>query len=49
MEGSLRDLGVERIDLYQLHRVDPATPIEETMGVFRALRDEGKIGRGRPV
>jgi pyridoxine 4-dehydrogenase len=43
VEGSLRDLGVERIDLYQLHRVDPATPIEETMGVFKALRDEGKI------
>jgi pyridoxine 4-dehydrogenase len=43
VEGSLRDLGVERIDLYQLHRVDPATPIEETMGVFRALREEGKI------
>ncbi|MDB5496002.1 MAG: putative oxidoreductase [Phenylobacterium sp.] len=43
VEGSLRDLGVERIDLYQLHRVDPATPIEETMSVFRTLRDEGKI------
>jgi pyridoxine 4-dehydrogenase len=43
VEGSLRDLGVEQIDLYQLHRVDPATPIEETMAVFRALRDEGKI------
>jgi pyridoxine 4-dehydrogenase len=43
VEGSLRDLGVDRIDLYQLHRVDPAVPIEETMGVFRALRDEGKI------
>jgi pyridoxine 4-dehydrogenase len=43
VEGSLRDLGVERIDLYQLHRVDPATPIEETLRVFRALRDEGKI------
>lgn len=43
VEGSLRDLGVERISLYQLHRVDPATPIEETVGVFRALRDEGKI------
>jgi aryl-alcohol dehydrogenase-like predicted oxidoreductase len=43
VEGSLRDLGVERIDLYQLHRVDPAIPIEETMAVFRALRDEGKI------
>jgi aryl-alcohol dehydrogenase-like predicted oxidoreductase len=43
VEGSLRDLGVDRIDLYQLHRVDPATPIEETMRVFGALRDEGKI------
>ena len=43
LERSLRLLGVERIDLYQLHRVDPAVPIEETMGVFRALRDEGKI------
>lgn len=43
VERSLRNLGVQRIDLYQLHRVDPATPIEETMRVFRALRDEGKI------
>jgi aryl-alcohol dehydrogenase-like predicted oxidoreductase len=43
VEGSLRDLGVERIDLYQLHRVDPATPIEDTMAVFRALQNEGKI------
>ena len=43
LERSLRLLGVERIDLYQLHRVDPATPIEETMRVFRALRDEGRI------
>jgi len=43
VDGSLRDLGVERIGLYQLHRVDPATPIEETMDVFRALRKEGKI------
>ena len=43
LERSLGLLGVERIDLYQLHRVDPTTPIEETMRVFRALRDEGKI------
>jgi aryl-alcohol dehydrogenase-like predicted oxidoreductase len=42
-DGSLRDLGVERIDLYQLHRVDPRVPIEETMGVLTRLRDEGKI------
>jgi len=43
VEGSLRDLGLERIDLYQLHRVDPAFPIEHTMGVLARLRDEGKI------
>lgn len=43
VEKSLSDLGVSCIDLYQLHRVDPKTPIEETMRVFRALRDEGKI------
>ena len=43
IEGSLRDLGVECITLYQLHRVDPKIPLEETMLVFRALRDEGKI------
>jgi pyridoxine 4-dehydrogenase len=43
VEGSLRDLGIPRIDLYQLHRVDPATPVEETMRVFRALKEEGKI------
>jgi len=43
VEGSLRDLGVERIDLYQLHRVDPAIPIEETMELLRAAASEGKI------
>ena len=43
VEGSLRDLGVERIDLYQLHRVDPAIPIEDTMGTFQVLQAEGKI------
>ncbi len=43
IEGSLRDLGVPCIDLYQLHRIDPATPIETTMRVFKALREEGKI------
>ena len=43
LEGSLRKLGVERIDLYQLHRIDPEIPVEETMRVFKALRDEGKI------
>lgn len=43
VEGSLRDLGVPQIDLYQLHRIDPATPLEVTMRVFRALKNEGKI------
>ena len=43
VEGSLRKLALECIDLYQLHRIDPAIPVEETMGIFRDLRDEGKI------
>jgi aryl-alcohol dehydrogenase-like predicted oxidoreductase len=43
-EGSLRRLGVERIDLYYQHRVDPATPIEETVRAMAELVQEGKIG-----
>ena len=43
VEGSLRDLGLERIDLYQLHRLDPAVPIEDSIGILARLRDEGKI------
>ena len=43
LEGSLERLGVETIDLYQLHHVDPDVPIAETMGALRAFRDEGKI------
>ena len=42
-EDSLRRLGVETIDLYYLHRVDPDVPIEDTMGAFAGLRDAGKI------
>lgn len=42
-EGSLRRLGVERIDLFQLHRIDPNVPAADQLGVLRALRDEGKI------
>ncbi|NMI01518.1 aldo/keto reductase [Pseudonocardia acidicola] len=42
-EQSLRRLGVERIDLFQLHRVDPTVPAAEQFGVLAALRDEGKI------
>jgi aryl-alcohol dehydrogenase-like predicted oxidoreductase len=42
-EGSLRRLGVETIDLYYQHRVDPRTPIEETVGALAGLVQEGKI------
>jgi len=42
-EGSLRRLGVEHIDLYYQHRVDPNTPIEETVGALAELVKEGKI------
>jgi pyridoxine 4-dehydrogenase len=43
-EGSLQRLRVERIDLYQLHAVDPEVPLEESVGTLAELRDEGKIG-----
>jgi len=42
-EGSLRRLGVETIDLYYQHRVDPDTPIEETVGAMADLVREGKV------
>jgi aryl-alcohol dehydrogenase-like predicted oxidoreductase len=42
-EGSLRRLGVETIDLYYQHRVDPKTPIEETVGEMARLVEEGKV------
>lgn len=42
-EGSLRRLGVETIDLYYQHRVDPATPIEDTIGEMSRLVEEGKV------
>ncbi len=40
---SLRRLGVERIDLFQLHRIDPQVPAEEQFGTLAALRDEGLV------
>jgi aryl-alcohol dehydrogenase-like predicted oxidoreductase len=43
VEGSLRRLGTDRIDLYYQHRVDPATPIEATMGVLADLVQQGKV------
>lgn len=42
-DGSLRRLGVEVIDLYQLHRVDPRIPVEETWGAMAALVTAGKV------
>jgi aryl-alcohol dehydrogenase-like predicted oxidoreductase len=42
-ETSLRRLGVETIDLYYQHRVDPATPIEETVGAMAQLVKQGKV------
>lgn len=43
VEGSLRRLQTDRIDLYYQHRMDPATPIEETVGALAELVAEGKI------
>jgi pyridoxine 4-dehydrogenase len=42
-EGSLRRLRVDRIDLYQLHSVDPRIPLEESLGALFELQQEGKI------
>jgi aryl-alcohol dehydrogenase-like predicted oxidoreductase len=43
VELSLRHLGLERIDLYQLHRIDPKVPVEESLGELALLQREGKI------
>src|SRR5690242_8534158 len=42
-EGSLKRLGIEVIDLYQLHRPDPLVPIEESVGAMADLVREGKV------
>jgi len=42
-EASLRRLGVERIDLYQIHRADPSTPVEETLAALHRLVQDGKV------
>src|SRR4029453_4364348 len=42
-EASLKRLGVELIDLYYQHRVDPNVPIEDTVGAMARLKEEGKI------
>jgi aryl-alcohol dehydrogenase-like predicted oxidoreductase len=43
VELSLRRLGLERIDLFQLHRIDPAYPLADQVGELKSLQDEGKI------
>ena len=43
IEGSLQRLGVDHVDLYYQHRVDPDTPIEETIGAMAELVQEGKV------
>jgi aryl-alcohol dehydrogenase-like predicted oxidoreductase len=43
IEGSLRRLGTDHVDLYYQHRVDPDTPIEETVGAMAELVAEGKV------
>jgi aryl-alcohol dehydrogenase-like predicted oxidoreductase len=40
---SLRRLKLERIDLYQLHRIDPRTPLEESLGALKRMQEQGKI------
>jgi aryl-alcohol dehydrogenase-like predicted oxidoreductase len=40
---SMRRLGIETIDLWQLHRIDPKVPREEQFGLMKALQDEGKV------
>ena len=42
-DESLRRLGIERIDLYQAHEEDPGVPVEETLGAFSRLIEEGKV------
>ena len=43
VEMSLRRLKLERIELYQLHRIDPRTPLEESLGALRLMQEQGKI------
>src|SRR6058998_2485930 len=42
-EASLKRLGIDVIDLYYQHRVDPNTPIEETVGAMKRLVEQGKV------
>src|SRR5205814_1850712 len=42
-EGSLQRLGLDTIDLYYLHRIDPAVPVEDTVGAMADLVRDGKV------
>ena len=42
-DGSLRRLKLERLDLYQLHRIDPEVPMEDQIGTLKQLQEDGKI------
>jgi pyridoxine 4-dehydrogenase len=44
VENSLKRLQLERIDLYQLHRIDPKVPMEESLGALKKMQEAGKIG-----
>jgi len=48
IEGSLERLGVNTVDLYYAHRDDPGTPLEETLGAFGGLIEEGMIRHAAP-
>ena len=43
VDGSLKRLRLERIDLWQLHRIDPHVPVEDSLGAIKEMRDAGKI------
>ena len=43
VEMSLRRLKLERIELYQFHRIDPRTPLEESLGALKRMQEQGKI------
>jgi pyridoxine 4-dehydrogenase len=43
VDGSLKRLRMERIDLYQLHRIDPKVPMEDSLGALKEMQDAGKI------
>jgi pyridoxine 4-dehydrogenase len=43
VEGSLKRLKLDRIDLYQLHRIDPSVPAEDSLGALKEMQDAGKI------